>query len=207
MKKLLVVAGLLMMTAAAYAAPVTMEFIGFQLSGWQAGYPYYATINNGPVIDVMCDDWAHGGLPGQTWLANYTNLGTGNLSLVRFNPQQHSMQLTALDMYHEVGWLLLQTEVTPPSDWTDINSAVWYIFDQDAQLTQGAPYWLNQAYEEYLDGFTGVNFYDVAIYTPLNQHDTDPNGPQELLTIIPEPGTLTLIGCGLVGLLTRKKRR
>ena len=54
----------------------------------------------------MCDDWVHGGAPGDTWQANYTNLGTGNLSLLRFN------QLPgALTLYDEVGWLLLQTEV------------------------------------------------------------------------------------------------
>ena len=53
----------------------------------------------------MCDDWAHGGYPGHTWQANYTNLGTHDLSQVRFNQMS-----TALLAYDEAGWLLLQTE-------------------------------------------------------------------------------------------------
>src|ERR1035441_6674923 len=86
MKKLiLLVIGLLALTASAYAGSATIMFVGFSPGGWESGYPYFVTVNGGPVIDVMCDDWVHGGLPGQTWQANYTNLGTGNLSALRFN--------------------------------------------------------------------------------------------------------------------------
>ena len=199
MKKLILLVGLLALTGSAYAGPVNMQFIAFQSGGWQVGYPYSLTVNGG-LIAAMCDDWAHGGSPGDTWQANYTNLGTANLSQLRFN------QLTgALTLYDEVGWLLLQTRVTQQANWTDINYAVWHIFDSSAPLPGNAPYWLNQAQQEAVNHFPGVNFYQVGIYTPVNQYDANPNGPQEFPTIVPEPGTLLLVGSGLFGLLARKR--
>jgi PEP-CTERM motif len=202
MKKLILLTALLLFAVSAYGGPVNVVFLGFPgpLDPWQSGYPYAATLNGGPAVPVMCDDWVHGGLPGDKWQANFTNLGTQNLSLLRFN------QLPgALTLYDEAGWLLLQTEVAPRTEWQSINYAVWNIFYSNAPLLYNAPYWLNQAQMEAAKGFPGVNFYKVEIYTPLNQYDTNGDGPQELMTL-PEPGTLLLLGSGLLGLVGRKLR-
>jgi PEP-CTERM motif len=200
LRKLIVLLGLFLTAAACFAAPVTIVFTSFPPQGWQAGYPYTVAVNGVPGISVMCDDWEHGGLPGQTWQANYTDLGTGNLSLVRFNQVPN-----AATFYYEAGWLLLQTQSTPSTQWTDINIAVWYNFDNSTPLTVGAQNWLNLAQQEANAGFPGVNFHSVAIYTPLNQYDPNMDGPQELMTIVPEPTSLVLMASGLAGLLARKK--
>src|SRR5450755_3908147 len=101
MKKLLLVLGLLLAAGNAYAGSVTVNFIGFSGSGWQSGYPYYANINGGSQIKVMCDDWIHGGEAGDHWQANVTNLGSGDLTLLRFNQMPDADTL-----YKEAGWLL-----------------------------------------------------------------------------------------------------
>src|SRR5271165_2835392 len=198
---MIVLLGLLLTGVVCFAAPATIVFTSFQApNAWQLGYPYTAAINGVSGIAVMCDDWVHGGGPGQTWQANLTDLGTGNLSLLRFNQMPN-----ALTLYDEAGWLLLQTQVQPSTQWTDINIAVWYTFYNSTPLPVGAQSWLNLAQQEANAGFPGVNFHDVAIYTPVNQYDSNQNGPQELLTPVPEPTALVMLVGGLLGLWGRRK--
>ena len=231
MKKLVLIICLGILLAATCGAEEMLTFTDFQPAGWQVGYPYYATINGGPVINVMCDDWAHGGLPGDQWLANITVLGSGDLTYLRFNQAtQNGTPLTpqeALTLYREAGWLLLQTRTAPTSEWPAINYAVWHIFDTDAPL-DGTPWlgpplapvdgqsWLTAAQQQAAVGFPGANFQQVDILTPWLcadqngqltrecQHDTNLNGPQELLMLTPEPGTLAFAGASLLALIGKR---
>ncbi|MGA2905705.1 MAG: PEP-CTERM sorting domain-containing protein [Candidatus Korobacteraceae bacterium] len=227
MRKLVVLAVLLCGAVYAYgqinSAPVPFTFIGWNDGNWQNGYPYYVQAGtNSTEIDVMCDDYFHGGMPGDQWFANITDLGTGNLSLVRFNNIIGPNSLYDLMLYDEAGWLLLETEVEPSSQWVYMNSAVWTIFDPSAPCDSTCQAWMSAA-QRSIVGLPQSFYNDVYIITPsgnnppdCGQHNQDPNCIQEFMYIggnssgsgqdqtTPEPGTLVLMGTGVLTLFGRK---
>lgn len=220
MRRLLILAIVLCGAVYAYAGPVEFEFLAWNDGQWQNGYPYQIEEVNGPngiTMAAMCDDYVHGGQPGDEWEANITNLGTGNLSLTRFNNIPGTTALYPLQLYDEAGWLLLETQVEQSSQWQQMNYAVWNIFDPAAPCNSQCQSWLQAARNEQQIGFPGVDFYKVYIVTPLNQHDPDPNSIQEFMYIgedtrggnndqqtTPEPSTLILMGTGLLAAFGRR---
>jgi PEP-CTERM motif-containing protein len=221
MRRLLLLSVLLMCGAVyAFAGPEEFTFLAWNNGQWQNGYPYEIQETDNPsgsVIAAMCDDYLHGGVPGDMWFANITNLGSQNISLARFNDVLGPFALYPLMLYEESGWLLLQTQVEPTNQWLSLNSAVWNIFDPSAPCDSTCQVWRTAAQNEAKIGFPGVDFNRVYIVTPVNQHDPDPNGVQEFLYIgedpsggggggltTPEPGTLLLMGTGLLAAFGRK---
>lgn len=207
MRKILLCIAVMVAAVSAHAGTVDVTLLGFSGGNWQNGYPYYITFGPGGALQTaMCDDYMHGGAPGQSWQANVTVLGSDDLSLARFN-----MLPDALTLYKEAGWILLQTPFTDPTQWKDMNYAVWHIFDNAVPLDMGAQGWLNAAEAEAQLGFPGVDFNHVFILTPVFQHDPNLNDPQEFLYIdppgastTPEPSTFVLLGSGIPLLFRRK---
>ena len=188
-----------------FSAPLTLPSWVSALADGRLVTPIFFPSPEIGSIQVMCDDYTHGGSPGESWDANIADLGTQGIGTARFNTMPD-----ALTLYKEAGWILLQTLITPSNEFQDMNYAVWHIFDNGVSLDQGAMTWLEAAQHEAQIGFPNVPFQDVFIITPTNQYDPGTQGPQEFLTIdpklqnTPEPGTLLLLGTGLVALWKRK---
>jgi hypothetical protein len=218
MRRLLILAVVLCGGVYAYAGPVEFTFLNWNDGNWQNGYPYQIVETGSPVavLNVMCDDYVHGGAPGDKWDANITDLGTGNISLTRFNTTPGVNALYPLMLYDEAGWLLLKTEDTQKSDWKEMNYAVWNIFDPSAPCDSACQGWIASA-KMGIVGLPQSHFDNVFIITPVNQHDPDPNSMQEFMALgsngsldpssaqtTPEPSTLILMGTGLVGAFGRR---
>ena len=73
-------------------------------------------------MDAMCDDYIDGGQLGDRWEAKITDLGSGNISLTRFNTTRACA--LSLMLYDEAGWILLETEQEQRSQWKEMNYAV-----------------------------------------------------------------------------------
>jgi len=221
-RSMLVLALLMCASLSAYAGveggPSEFRFLGWIGGDWTNGYPYFISQfgGNRAVDIVMCDDYFHGGQPGDQWMAHITNLGIDSLTNVRFNEIEPD-ETGTLKLYHEAGWILLQTQLNPPMDWKEMNYAVWTLFDQAALCDAECRDWLSLANTAYLNGFPDTDFNRVFIITPVNQHDPDPNGMQEFLAIqrdplrpdgaqstTPEPGTFLLLGTGVVAMFGKK---
>jgi len=225
MRRLVVLALLLGSAICAYASPVEFEFISFSDGQWQNGYPYVIQPlggSGGSVLFVMCDDYLHGGMPGEIWDANITQLGSGNISLTRFNKSPEGPTvLSPLLRYDEAGWILLQTLQTPSSQFQAMTYAVWNFFDPDAPCNSACEIWVTLAQDAAADKFPNTDFNKVYVITPVDQYNPDPSSPQEFLAIgtdsgliihpggsptdtTPEPGTVLLVGSGLAAMLGRK---
>ena len=186
-------------TVAASADPVEVRFAGLggQSQNGEYTYPYYLSVDNGPQIPVICDDYLHQSNVGDTWQANLTNLGTDNLNKTRFNN---------LTEYEEAGFLLMQINNSNQNEWGNINFAIWKILDPNVDMgavppgTLGAEYWYDMAQSTDL---SHIDFSSVEIVTPT--HPNCENGDQEFMYLTPEPGTLMLIGSGLIGVFAQRK--
>lgn len=189
-------ATVLLATIPAVAGPVTMSFtdVGGQNQNGEYTYPYYLSVNGGRSTPMMCDDFYDRVSFGESWQATVTQLTSGDLSMTKFNN---------LTEYEEAAYLMMQMNNTDPSQWAYINWAVWNIFDPNADpgsdYKAGVDYWLNQARTADL---SKTNFSGVDIITP-----TDSSGAQEFIFVTPEPGTLLMLGSGVLGLYLRRKHR
>lgn len=101
----------------------------------------------------------------------------------------------------QAAWLFLHAGDGSDSDY---QGAVWYLFNPATTLTTGAASLVSQVQGM---SFTSGEFADVQLYVPTTNQTGWTNGiPQAFLGQTPEPGTLLLIGSGVLGIWAKRKR-
>ena len=165
--------------------------------------PYTLTVY-GQNYAAMCIDFADESYVGTTWDANVTSVASNN-----FSATYHHADANVAQEYDEEAYLY--SLITQPNissqNRTDIQEAAWEITDSAYTATSdasGVQSYINQATTAYNNNFAGFNFSGYEIISSSGGRKQ-----QEYLIATPEPGSLTLLGAGLLiaGLFAARQHR
>lgn len=204
MKKLAYLAPVFCLAAlAGYAKADTLKFNG---SSSEIG-PYQLTLDGSTSVNLFCLDDFRTIHVGETWNVNINN-GSDYLS-----SNKHSDDF----LYEEEAYIYSELGASNGHGHTytdtDVQEALWNIFDDHANTNQYADALESAAYNfSYTSSFlSGFDFY-IPTQGGHEGDDWNDNLPQEMIgsadpTPAPEPSSLLLMGSGLAGLagLVRRK--
>ena len=177
----------------AVAGVVNMQFNGTPTSNNYSGepsYPYDLSVNGGPNQWMMCMGYYEHISGGETWQATPVSVGSLDLSTHLLN--------------YEAAFLFTKAEADHGIN-SDVNAAVWWLFEGVPTLTPGAQALVTLAQSQ---TYTQGEFANVMVYSAIPGTESGNLGTaQDFMGSTPEPGTLALLGSGVIGLAGLLRRK
>lgn len=159
-----------------YGTPTANSYSGVP------SYPYDFSVNGGPIQEMMCLGYNEQISGGETWLATATPVGS-------LDPASHLLDYEAA--------FLFTMAVADRGANSDINAAVWWLYEGAPFLSPGAQALVALAQSQ---TFEHGELSGVMLYTAIPRTESGDLGRAQNFMGTPEPGTLAMFGSGIVGL-------
>lgn len=193
----------LLLTSTAFANSVTMTYEGHG-AGNNTSYPYLVSINGSSTYTgLICDSYDNTNYLGETWQATATPL----LQAIGLFGSGASLDYKAAGLIFKS--ILGGTTGAGAGQW-----AIWGLFSQNAANNPMFVSSGGAAVEAQFLTLAGTAqngaFKGLVLYTPIGGTQSGNAGlPQEFIgySAVPEPGSLMLMGTGLIGLAGMLRRK
>lgn len=176
----------LLLSMSAVAGTVEMQFNGtgsYNYNG-EPTYPYNVSAN-GISQWMMCASFNEHISGGETWKANVLSIDMSNT------------------VEEQAAWLFLQAVKDKGAD-SNINAAVWYLLEGVPSPSPEALAWITTAQgQTFLPG----EFDNVRLYEAIPGTESGTLGTAQNFLGTPEPGTLLLLGSGVLGFAGMLRRK